>query len=125
MKKLIQKNRQAAILFWFLTLSYMSLIFFLSSIAYPDIVPLPKNSDKVIHFFEYAVLSVLFFLSFKKSGVIRNILWLSIVLATFYGITDEYHQSYVPGRYSSIGDVVADFIGSAAGALSLKLILKG
>lgn len=124
MKNLNQKQKQTAIFFWFLTLSYMSLIFFLSSIAYPDIVPLPKNSDKVIHFFEYAVLSVLFFLSFKKSGVIGNIVLFSIFLATFYGITDEYHQSFVPGRFAGIDDVFADFIGSAAGALSLKLILK-
>lgn len=124
MKKLIQKNRQTALFFWLLTLSYMALIFFLSSIESPDIGDLPEFSDKAIHFFEYAVLSVLYYISFRKSGVIRNVLLLSILLATFYGVTDEYHQSYVAGRFAGIGDVAADLIGSAAGALSLKLILK-
>lgn len=124
MQKLTQTNWQAALFFWLLTLSYMALIFLLSSIGSPDLGDLPEDSDKVIHFFEYAVLSVLFFLSFRKSGLIRNVLLLSIVLATCYGITDEYHQGYVPGRFAGIGDVVADFIGAAAGAVFIKAILK-
>lgn len=124
MKKLTITKSKTAVFFWLLTFSYMALIFLFSSFEYPDIGDLPEDSDKAIHFFEYAVLSVLFFISLRKSGFIRNVYWLSVILSTIYGITDEYHQSYVPGRFAGIGDVTADFIGSAAGVILLRLGLK-
>jgi VanZ family protein len=36
----------------------------------------------------------------------------AIAIATGYGVTDEFHQAYVPGRESSAGDVLKDFGGS-------------
>jgi VanZ family protein len=33
-----------------------------------------------------------------------------------YGITDEIHQYYVPGRVASIGDIAADCIGAFLGS---------
>ena len=99
----------------------MGLIFLLSSIEYPDRIGLPKGSDKVIHFFEYAVLSALLLLSFIKSGARKNVLLISVLIATLYGMSDEYHQLYVEGRYASVGDVIADFIGSVAGVFVLKM----
>ena len=38
------------------------------------------------------------------------------VLAAAYGMADEFHQSFVPGRTAELRDVLADALGAAAGA---------
>ncbi len=73
-------------------------------------------ADKAIHLIEYGVLSVLFFFSLRKSipGFnIKSAAVLAIVFSGSYGISDEVHQYFVPGRESSMGDVMANFIGAA------------
>ncbi len=42
---------------WLSVISYMTLIFYLSSMPGVGDYELPYGADKVIHFFEYAVLS--------------------------------------------------------------------
>jgi len=39
-----------------------------------------------------------------------------VFVSTLYGLSDEVHQAMVPGRSSELADVIADFVGSAAGA---------
>jgi VanZ family protein len=46
---------------------------------------------------------------------------LAAVLATAYGVSDEYHQSFVPGRDASARDVASDFAGAALGAVACRL----
>jgi VanZ family protein len=36
-----------------------------------------------------------------------------VALATAYGVTDEYHQSFVPGRQAEAADVLKDLGGAA------------
>jgi VanZ family protein len=36
--------------------------------------------------------------------------------AVLYGLSDEVHQSFIPGRDASVGDVVADALGALLGA---------
>lgn len=45
---------------------------------------------------------------------------LAVVLCTLYGVTDEIHQSRVPGRDASIADVAKDFGGAAVGVAMLR-----
>jgi VanZ family protein len=45
---------------------------------------------------------------------------LAFVLTTLYGITDEIHQLYVPGRHGQPADVLFD----AAGALAMILLIR-
>jgi VanZ family protein len=49
---------------------------------------------------------------------------LAIVLAIAYGVSDEFHQRFVPGRSSDVYDVLADAEGAAAAALGAWAILK-
>lgn len=44
----------------------------------------------------------------------------SIAIATVYGALDEWHQSYVAGRVSSIADFLADACGAAAAVAFLR-----
>jgi VanZ family protein len=41
----------------------------------------------------------------------------TVVIATLYGVTDEYHQAFVPGRDSSGGDVAKDSAGALVAAV--------
>lgn len=79
---------------------------------------LPEGSDKVIHAGAYAVLAALATLA-TGSPVAGGL------LAVSYGVTDEIHQSFVPGRFPSVGDLVADAVGAALGAgLVAYLVLR-
>jgi len=108
-------NIRRAVLLWLSTTGYMGLIFFLSSQEKFGFT-LPANSDKIIHAFAYMPLGFLFYISLRASGV-RNYLFVAAsLLACIYGISDEIHQFFVPGRYASLGDVVADAVGALTGS---------
>jgi VanZ family protein len=42
---------------------------------------------------------------------------IATVLGTLYGVSDEFHQSFVPGRMATLSDVIADGVGALVGAL--------
>lgn len=109
-----------------LACAWMALIFFLSS---QSRLPLPEldwvASDKLAHLTAYGILGVFYLLSFTKS--LQRMPWSLVLLATLsaatYGATDEYHQSFVPGRDSSFGDLIADFAGALIFSGMAKIIL--
>ncbi len=49
----------------------------------------------------------------------------SAVLALLYGVTDEWHQTYVPSRTGRPEDLIWDGLGAIAGLLVLLLIARG
>ncbi len=75
--------------------------------------------DKLQHAFAYAVFAILICraLYFQETYLFwrRNHLSLSFVLGTLYGISDEIHQSFVPGRMADVYDAVADGVGCIIG----------
>jgi VanZ family protein len=91
-----------------------------SASAQPD-VSLPSGlSDKYTHILAYAPLGVLFFRAIAGGLPVRLTLstaLLGVALTTAYGITDELHQLFVPGRSADWRDVVADAIGGVVAAV--------
>jgi VanZ family protein len=76
--------------------------------------------DKGVHFVEYGTLSVLLTHALRATAPQRNplVLWASAVVITLvWGAIDEIHQAFVPGRFSDVGDLIADGCGAASGAL--------
>ena len=69
--------------------------------------------DKWLHLLIYAILS-LTYLNAATQGF-RNIsggrIFLALVLTSVYGITDEVHQLFVPGRFCDWADWLADTVG--------------
>ncbi len=112
-----EKNRRFAVLFWFLTAGYMATIFILSSYSGLDLPRLPVNFDKVVHTVIYIPLAFLFYLSLRKSGIRKHVFAVAFLSACIYGISDEFHQSFVPGRHAAVGDVFADFFGAFIGCV--------
>ena len=116
MNKAGQISKPTAVILWLITISYMGLIFYLSS--KPIMLPkMLRNTDKIIHAIVYFILALLFYFSLLKSGLRKSLLAISLLLAISYGISDEIHQYYVPGRIASIGDVIADSFGALIGSL--------
>ena len=74
-------------------------------------MPLPHNTDKLIHMFIYMILG--FFLA---GALPERDLW-AIIIGMIYGISDEIHQSFVPFRSSSIYDWIADAVGVIVGVI--------
>jgi len=114
------------LLYWLPTLGYCIVIFGLSS---SKTVPIPSffGVDKIIHGIEYAVLGLLLarsIISSKPEFSKETLMLLIVTLGTLYGILDEFHQSFVPGRSSSHWDVLADGFGSLIGVLFYQRISR-
>lgn len=106
--------------YWILVILYVILIFYLSS--GPVTVDLP-GSDKLYHMAEYGILSFLLYnalsSSFKRERPWKIVL-LAIILTVLYGISDEFHQLFVPSRSADVYDVVAD----ASGAIIMQGLIR-
>jgi VanZ family protein len=75
---------------------------------------------KVGHFSEYFVLAVLLMRALRNAmgeELFGRRLFLSILIATLYAVSDEAHQSFVPSRSASAVDVSIDAIGAICGTL--------
>jgi VanZ family protein len=68
------------------------------------------------HFFVYLLLGMLVINAMYRSGLVGNKLIVSSVLfCLLFALSDEIHQLYVPGRGSSLYDVLIDSIGALIG----------
>jgi VanZ family protein len=83
------------------------------------------SSDTIIkkgaHMLGYALLTLAYLRGLKVTSNNRSETWkfaiFSLILAALYAMTDEYHQSFVPGRNSRWTDVGIDTIGGIVGLL--------
>jgi len=79
------------------------------------------------HISEYAVLGFLIFRAMKLSRPPAAHPWswrcagVSLLIATAYAASDEWHQSFVPGRTAAVHDVIIDSCGALIG---LSLVFK-
>ena len=95
----------------------MGTIFFLSHQSGTKL-PLPHifGLDKLAHGFMYGTLAAAMLYAVPRKTLLLKP-WRTGALVVFfcllYGMTDEYHQSFIPGRVSSFGDIIADIIGAA------------
>lgn len=78
------------------------------------------------HVFAYGLLGILVLLARCGIGArSRTAMVFAVVCAAAYGLVDEIHQSYVPGRVSSVADLCADTAGAALGCLVVAGICDG
>lgn len=102
-------------------------IFFLSS---QESVPLPKGIfgiDKVAHLIAYATLALACALWFsRESWTARPFrpAFITFAVSALYGLSDEFHQSFVPGRDMSAWDWLADVIGALVMVSVLYVVSK-
>ena len=104
--------RKTGVLF---ALLWMGLIFFLS--AQPDL-PHPQSGwldllfSSAAHMFMFGVLAVLWAWALGQG----RYGWLvALALTLLYALSDEFHQSFVPGRHADPADLVCDALGALVG----------
>jgi VanZ family protein len=113
---------------WGPALAWAAVLFTFSSMSKPPAPP-DAFTDKHAHLTAYAILGALIVWGLTD-GVPARTTWrtaaAAVVLATLYGMSDEWHQSFVPGREISALDVAADALGAllAAGALRAWAIIR-
>lgn len=83
--------------------------------------------DKVAHVSEYTIFAILLFRAL--SGTLNGIdfLWvalLTVIITLGYGMSDEFHQSFVPARTPDIKDLVADGVGAVVAMTALFIKRK-
>jgi VanZ family protein len=104
--------------FWLPVILYAGFIFYMSGLPVVSLPVLFPHLDKVIHIAEYAIFGWLLARAIKYSFQNLNItrLYLIVVAASLiYGISDEFHQSFVVTRIPCAWDVLADAIGGLLG----------
>ena len=81
---------------------------------------------KSAHVLEYAIFTVLLYRALRAYGMTKKDAAVSsIFVALLYGISDEIHQTFTPGREPRVRDVIFDTIGSLLAVFSLwKLLPK-
>ena len=110
--------------FWLPVYLYAALIFFYSSLSQPALVSKILHADKLLHFVEYAILGYLLARAAKNSansGLSAHFRIFAVTVALVYGLSDEFHQYFVPGRHAEALDIVADGLGAFLGQLFLRV----
>lgn len=113
LRELPCENRLRRLYNWIPALLMMSVIFWFSSQPASDL-PDFDWADTIIkkgaHMCSYALLAWSYWSAMRFQPDSRRLAWL---LAILYAITDEYHQSFVTGRFPSAFDVlVFDNLGA-------------
>lgn len=101
-----------------LAISWMATIYYLSSHPMPEIDLGFSAQDKLVHILGYGLLGALLLgaMPWRENGYRPRHVVFAVLLATLYGLTDEWHQAYVPGRSSDALDMLADAVGAMLGS---------
>ena len=107
----------ARVRLWAPVVAWMALLFAISGQAVVSAVPgLP---DWVTHGAGYGMLAVLVCRALsggRLRGVTVRVAVTAAFIAFAYGVTDELHQSFVPGRHADAWDLLKNLAGATAGA---------
>lgn len=100
-------------------------IFTVSSIPQARIPNLVNYSDKIVHagvFFTLCWLAHVAFYFQPIRFVKQHSLVLAFCFVVLFGVSDEYHQMFTPGRTSEIWDLMADATGGAVYCLLYRYL---
>jgi VanZ family protein len=113
--------------FWLPVLVYVAAIFVVSAQSRLQ-PPLTFNqSDKFYHFLEYGLLGLLLARAFRAT--MRDLSPLVVALVAVscgivVGTSDEYFQSFIPGRDSNALDLAFDTVGLALAQVGFRLLVR-
>jgi VanZ family protein len=118
------KLRKVAVA-WGPALAWMALIFYLSSrsslprfgLAVPD-----TAVEKGGHLTAYAVLAFFCWRGVRRTPAPNHPPLWAFVVTALYGASDEWHQTFVPGRTGDVRDLIVDCIGALC-SLGLAYVL--
>ena len=106
---------------------YWLILFVLTSLPSKSAITIGV-SDKIEHFGAYGILASVLYVNlyfqkkFKKLNKYPGTF--TLIFASLYGVMDELHQLFVPGRTADILDWTADFTGSLLAVIITKFIIQ-
>ncbi|MFK7988779.1 MAG: VanZ family protein [Sandaracinaceae bacterium] len=106
---------------WTPAVAFMGLIWMVSSFDLGEVrLSAFPFGDKGVHALEYGVLGFLVAHAASRTwphrGLMRTMPF-AVFVTVLFGLLDEIHQAFVPGRSSEVLDLVADSVGALGGAL--------
>jgi len=108
-------NKEKFIKYCLPVIIYAITIFYLSSIPGDSIPRYFSVQDLIVHTIEYAIFAFLIHRAlkayFSDCTSRTRFLW-AFLLCFVYAASDEFHQSFVPGRNPSLYDLAYDSIGT-------------
>ena len=113
-------------LYWLPLILYCLFIYIQSDHPSPEQIPTFPYVDKVLHVTAYGIMGILFYRAYQTLRLkdnIKMLMFLSVISASLYGISDEIHQSFVPFREAEVADVIADMIGALSGVCLYQLLI--
>lgn len=102
-----------ALLRWTAVALWAAVIFGMSSVPGSNV---PGNFSIQAHFTEYLILGALVCYALAVHWGVRASLIGAVLIASLYGVSDEWHQSLVPMRTPDPWDWLVDTIGATVGA---------
>lgn len=115
---------------WLPPLLWMAVIFYLSSRTGEALggwldsvrrwIPMMEGFNWG-HFAAYFILAWTYLWALRPKRLSLGIKLVVVLMCVLYGITDEYHQSFVPGRTPDLMDLRNDAIGAALAMLLLYI----
>lgn len=106
------------------TIIWMAVIFYLSSRTpsqLHSLFPFIKNFNPG-HLIAYFILGLVSYYSLSKTSDLGEIMrypWM-LIIGLIYGLSDEIHQHFVPGRMPDINDLVNDMIGVLVAVIVIR-----
>lgn len=104
----------------------MAAIFYISSLP-PAQLPVPPGwDDRLLHFLAYFGLGLLLMFSaaaFGADGWPAGRYLMAGTIGILYGASDEWHQSFVPGREASMLDLAFDAVGVVTALIAVRGLL--
>lgn len=88
-------------------------IFYFSSISSTPESPVKGiNMAVIYHIIVFFLFTFFLIITIKGSSKLKpkHIIWV-LIISILYAISDEIHQLFVPGRFSTIKDILIDLIG--------------
>ncbi len=84
--------------------------------------PLIQLASNLFHIPLYAGLAFCFLRAIsREQGSSWGVDGLTLLGTLAYGVFDEWHQSFVPGRYASVSDILLDLAGIVGMLVFLRL----
>jgi glycopeptide antibiotics resistance protein len=110
---------------WLFVILIAVAIFCISSLSSEEVAPVVGFSWQPTAYHILAFFFLAFFLlPALVKGENQKLIFLAIILAVLYGISDEFHQLFVPGRTGSFSDLLLNLFGILSASLIYTVSLK-
>ena len=113
-------------IFLLLACLWAGVIYYLSSQPGIDVPALFPGQDKLFHLVAFGLLGFLAMGAIKsgQKGYTVSQVWFVAALVALYGLLDETHQYFVPGRTTEVYDVIADAVGGLLGVWTMYYLVR-